>query len=426
MRSRVPFLFVVTCFVGPVTVRADELQKLRSRGAEVYYLDSDLRAAFTRTSTTPLPEARRKLPKATAVAFDWTTLVQRPYSYTQKVTPYCWAFAAVTAFEWNWAIRNGGAAPVVAVQPIIDHSKEKGGAPTAVAFEMLLAHGSSALNSYPYTGKPDKVRPNVPMTYRAIAWGRVDATKDIPEPSRIKQALLEQGPLVASVYASPLFERYKGGVVQERFKVAPGEQSTNHAIVIVGWDDRKGRGGAWKVQNSWGPKWGEGGYMWIEYGSNSVGTQACWVRAQSNQYQLPANANKLITGDIAPFHRWARAVAVTPAPEPVYTKVTPEEAIKKKGQRVDVQFEVKSYGLLRPTGHLELRSEKDPRDEQCLMVRILKSELHKFPTQDERKLFQTYAGKKIRVRGSVQAMGYSIGTRMVIEVGDPERIEIVE
>ncbi len=32
--------------------------------------------------------------------------------------------ATATAFEWNGAIRNGGPAPVIAVQSIIDCSKE--------------------------------------------------------------------------------------------------------------------------------------------------------------------------------------------------------------------------------------------------------------------------------------------------------------
>ncbi|MDR2964780.1 MAG: C1 family peptidase [Treponema sp.] len=37
-----------------------------------------------------------------------------------------------------------------------------------------------------------------------------------------------------------------------------------HALCVVGYDDNK-YGGAFEVMNSWGRKWGNGGYMWIPY-----------------------------------------------------------------------------------------------------------------------------------------------------------------
>jgi C1A family cysteine protease len=76
---------------------------------------------------------------------------------------------------------------------------------------------------------------------------------------------------VAAVNATRAFQAYKGGVFNER---DPGR--INHAILLVGWDDAKG---AWLMKNSWGVRWGEAGYMWIDYKSNSVGTAAAWVRA---------------------------------------------------------------------------------------------------------------------------------------------------
>ncbi|WP_084395929.1 C1 family peptidase [Henriciella aquimarina] len=37
---------------------------------------------------------------------------------------------------------------------------------------------------------------------------------------------------------------------------------SGHAMLIVGYDDRKN---AWLVRNSWGPGWGLNGYVWIDY-----------------------------------------------------------------------------------------------------------------------------------------------------------------
>jgi hypothetical protein len=109
----------------------------------------------------------------------------------------------------------------------------------------------------------------------------------------------------------------------------------------------------------------------------------------------------------------------------VLQKVTVEEALKKRGQRVEVEFEVKGLGIIQPAGNLELRSEKDPGDEQGLSVWLLKSELDKFPVKDAQQLLKSYSRKRIRVRGSVQPMSLTSGTRLVIEVADPGQIEVV-
>lgn len=35
--------------------------------------------------------------------------------------------------------------------------------------------------------------------------------------------------------------------------------SINHAVLLVGWDNRNN----WRIKNSWGTGWGEDGYMTI-------------------------------------------------------------------------------------------------------------------------------------------------------------------
>lgn len=130
-------------------------------------------------------------------------------------------------------------------------------------------HGT-ALN---YMIRPPARAANKPGCYFAgtsLTWDYVSYSFDvIPPVAQLKEALLEHGPLVSLVCADNAFEAYKGGVFNERNK-----SQVTHAVVIVGWDDSKR---AWLIQNSYGEQWGEQGFMWIEWDSNSIGKYAAWL-----------------------------------------------------------------------------------------------------------------------------------------------------
>jgi len=42
----------------------------------------------------------------------------------------------------------------------------------------------------------------------------------------------------------------------------PDGKKTGHVMLIVGYDDARG---AVRIQNSWGTKWGEKGFVWMAY-----------------------------------------------------------------------------------------------------------------------------------------------------------------
>lgn len=96
---------------------------------------------------------------------------------------------------------------------------------------------------------------------------------DIPSVSAIKTAILDHAPVAVAICTPPAFHAYTSGVYNDCDD--PGD--LDHAVVLVGWDDSLGSAGAWRLRNSWGPWWGEGGYMWIEYGCISVGYGANYI-----------------------------------------------------------------------------------------------------------------------------------------------------
>jgi len=95
-----------------------------------------------------------------------------------------------------------------------------------------------------------------------------------------------------------------------------------------------------------------------------------------------------------------------------------------------VQFHMRGGDINPRSGHVGLYSETSFLNEGNLIVRILKSELEKFPAKSDRELLDSYRSKEIRVRGSVQMNWIRVNNKLmnrpIIEVGDPEQIQIVK
>lgn len=107
---------------------------------------------------------------------------------------------------------------------------------------------------------------------RALAWGYVNekAPDQLPSVAQLKKALIEHGPLAMPIHGNSCFIVYKGGVFNGHDMGFP-----NHVMVLIGWDDAKQ---AWLIKNSWGEAWGEKGFGWVAYGSNSIGSWAAWIQ----------------------------------------------------------------------------------------------------------------------------------------------------
>ncbi len=113
---------------------------------------------------------------------------------------------------------------------------------------------------------------NGPYTHheKIADWVFIGSESAVAPVDAIKQAIVDHGPVSAAVCVNTDFQGYTGGV----FNPTRPCRQINHAIVLVGWDDSKG---AWLLRNSWGPDWGEDGYMWIAYGKSQVGYSANYV-----------------------------------------------------------------------------------------------------------------------------------------------------
>ena len=89
-----------------------------------------------------------------------------------------------------------------------------------------------------------------------------DETLKIPLITRIiKRSLTEGKPVIIAMNTPDSFDDAKDVWEPQE---DPDYFYYAHALCVVGYDDNR-HGGAFEILNSWGRKWGNGGYIWIPY-----------------------------------------------------------------------------------------------------------------------------------------------------------------
>lgn len=276
----------------PPNMRTIALQTNKS-AIELIKLDNKARDEFIKLNPGKLPILNIGC-IAGLSAWDWRKQGKVTPVKNQGGCGSCWAFGVIGALESSYLIRNS-ATTDESEQFVLANSGAGScaGGNRASANAFLVSTGTAAEATVPYLGTSGPANPGVTTPYDAVATGFVNPAVEVPSVAELKQALCEYGPLSVSVNATGYFQSYTGGVFNEG-----ANSSTNHAVLLIGWDDSKG---AWLIKNSWGTGWGETGgygtergYMWIAYGSNLVGRWAQWIRAKNTIYKLPPEYFKLI------------------------------------------------------------------------------------------------------------------------------------
>ena len=98
---------------------------------------------------------------------------------------------------------------------------------------------------------------------------------EIPNGTKLKEAIIKYGSLAVSYYGQSTYDEsnpYYNETTYAQYVDKP--LGPNHAVSIVGWDDNFPKenfiitppgDGAWIVKNSWGPRWGDNGFLYVSY-----------------------------------------------------------------------------------------------------------------------------------------------------------------
>eukprot|EP01039_Chlorochromonas_danica_P003824 gene3824-4175_t len=175
----------------------------------------------------------------------------------------CWSFSTTGALEGAYFLKYG-TLPSLSEQNLVSCAPSPNagcnGGWMDDAFAFVKSNGGIASEAnYPYTsgtsGKSGSCETNHGIVANSAPSGYVDVDQDV---NALLSAVAQQ-PVSIAIQANQLaFQSYKSGVLTGRCGT-----NLDHGVLLVGYGTDNGVD-YWKVKNSWGPTWGESGYIRIE------------------------------------------------------------------------------------------------------------------------------------------------------------------
>uniref|UniRef100_A0A6G1SHL2 Cathepsin L n=1 Tax=Aceria tosichella TaxID=561515 RepID=A0A6G1SHL2_9ACAR len=200
-------------------------------------------------------------------SMDWRTVPGRVSAVkNQGQCGSCWAFASTGTLEGQEAVRgvtDGNKSLVeLSEQNLVDCvTKDYGcrGGIMSDAFDFIKTEGGiDSEQSYPYEASQRKCRYDKSKSVLSDAGFAV-----LPEgdEEKLKEVVAKFGPVAVAIDASSLwFQFYRRGVYVNKH-CGKKEDQLDHAVLVVGYGTDPKKGDYWIVKNSWGPHWGDHGYI---------------------------------------------------------------------------------------------------------------------------------------------------------------------
>jgi len=202
-------------------------------------------------------------------SWDWRANDGVTPAKNQSHCNVCWAFASTGVLEAKVLIESGQGYDLSEqnVKECNDWLRGCSGGTAFTAASYFTRRGAVHEACDPYVPDITGVcTTTCPRVVQVTGWKLVGSST-----AAIKNAVFASGPVYTTMYASfPEFINYDGSYVL----YYSGSESSDHAVMIVGWDDHMthaGGTGAWICKNSWGTAWGDNGFFYIAYGSAKIG-----------------------------------------------------------------------------------------------------------------------------------------------------------
>ena len=232
-----------------------------------------------------------KAPKYRAVLPERVDLTSRfPKPGDQKKQGSCtaWAVAYGARSYYDGLINGKSLSPQSAFSPAFIFNQLRHSNPSQCygssiqdALDLLVNKGVARMEEFSYTDRDCSRTPSAQVmasaslnkirSWRAIKMGQIET---------VKGELYRGNPVIVAMAVSESFHKVRGSAI---FNDNYTQPKGYHAMNVVGYDDQKG---AFKLLNSWGNDWGDGGYGWVDYDTLKVRGVEYYVM----QVELPQKA----------------------------------------------------------------------------------------------------------------------------------------
>lgn len=174
----------------------------------------------------------------------------------------CWAFAIVAALESAEVLQQGKQVRDLSEQHMVSCDRYSygcnGGFMSSADF--LVRTGVTDEPSFPYTARNSRCKSGLDIKSKVTKYLLIEK----PNVSKIKTALVNNGPLFVTVMAGG--SGWNGST--DKVTSCRKRGTTNHMVLITGYDEN-----GWIIKNSWGKRWGKGGFAHIGFGCDLIGQE---------------------------------------------------------------------------------------------------------------------------------------------------------
>jgi hypothetical protein len=194
----------------------------------------------------------------------------------------CWAFSTTGALEGQIFVKHGVLESLSEEELVqcdkTDHGCKGGAMDNGFDFVQRTG-GLASEQQYPYTtatgagmtGECVSAKKTPVAKYTSGVTGHHDVTPN--SETALKEAVSAQPVSVAVEADKQVFQFYKSGVIKSS---AGCGTKLDHGVLAVGYGTEEGTM-YWKIKNSWGPTWGDEGYLKIERTESSMSKGTCGV-----------------------------------------------------------------------------------------------------------------------------------------------------
>lgn len=226
--------------------------------------DDDIRNAQTPSNDTYAGENQEEVGRHLQYMpskFDWRDRGVVTPVKSQGYCGACYAFAVAGNIESLYAIKYGSLLNLSEQQIVNCDSRQKGcnGGNIGTVYNYVKRAGLGLESSMKYAGRKQ-------ACYAIETKAKILGMKyagSINE-DYIQSFLIKYGPLAVAVNGN-YFKYYRGGIMNYSLSQC-SPYNLNHAVIITGYGVTSTGLKYWIVKNSYGPRWGENGYIRIARG----------------------------------------------------------------------------------------------------------------------------------------------------------------